>query len=197
MAKIMEPRFKTSRRLGVNICGHPKAMKRAGAGFDRSSRKLSNYGVQLLEKQKLRAYYNVMEKQFQGYVARAMKHPGVTGEVLVQLLESRLDNLVYRLGLAYSVRQARQMVNHGHIQLNGRKVTIPSHMVLPGDMVSLQEKSRQNEHFTQLFFQKPSAHHPYLEKLQEQYGGRLTMVPPRESIPVEVNEQLVVEFYSK
>jgi small subunit ribosomal protein S4 len=197
VAKMMEPRFKTSRRLGVNICGHPKAMKRSGAVFDRSARKLSNYGVQLLEKQKLRAYYNVLEKQFQGYVARAMKHPGVTGEVLVQLLESRLDNMVYRLGLAHSVRQARQMVNHGHIQVNGRKVTIPSHIVLPRDVVSLQEKSRQNEHFTQLFFQEPSAHHPYLEKLPEQYGGRLTMVPPRKSIPVEVNEQLVVEFYSK
>ncbi|MDW7670325.1 MAG: 30S ribosomal protein S4 [Bacillota bacterium] len=197
MAKMMEPRFKTSRRLGVNICGHPKAMKRAGAVFDRNARKLSHYGVQLLEKQKLRAYYNVMEKQFQGYVASAMKHPGVTGEVLVQLLESRLDNLVYRLGLAHSVRQARQMVNHGHIELNGRKVTIPSHMVLPGDLINLKDKSRQNDHFTHLYLQEPTTHHPYLEKLPEQYGGRLAMTPPRESIPVEVNEQLVVEFYSK
>lgn len=197
MAKMMKPRFKTSRRLGVNICGHPKAMNRASASFDRSARKLSNYGVQLLEKQRLRAYYNVLERQFEGYVSKAMKHPGVTGEVLVQLLESRLDNLVYRLGLALSIRQARQMVNHGHILLNGNKVNIPSHQVLPGDLISLREKSRNNEHFIQHYQQSDYASYPYLEKLPDEFGGKLVKVPNRQDIPIEVNDQLVVEYYSK
>lgn len=197
MAKMMKPRFKTSRRLGVNICGHPKAMNRASASFDRSAKKLSNYGMQLLEKQRLRAYYNVMERQFKGYVAKAMKDPGLTGDVLVQLLESRLDNLVYRLGLALSIRQARQMVNHGHIFLNGRKVTIPSHAVLPGDTISLREKSRTNEHFVQYFKESTQSNYPYLEKSTDDFGGRLIAIPTRQDIPIEVNDQLVVEYYSK
>ena len=197
MAKMMKPRFKTSRRLGVNICGHPKAMNRASASFDRSARKLSNYGMQLLEKQRLRAYYNVMERQFKGYVSKAMKDPGLTGDVLVQLLESRLDNLVYRLGLALSIRQARQMVNHGHILLNGQKVTIPSHAVLPGDTISLREKSRTNEHFVQHYQESPHSNYPYLEKLTDDFGGRLLKMPNRQDIPIEVNDQLVVEYYSK
>ena len=197
MAKMMKPRFKTSRRLGVNICGHPKAMNRAGAAFDRSTRKLSNYGVQLLEKQKLRAYYNVMEKQFRRYVDVAMKSKGMTGEILVQQLECRLDNLVYRLGMAQSIRQARQMVNHGHVLLNEKKVTIPSHRVVPGDAISLTEKAQKVTHFTEFFTQMPTSPFSYLEKNTDQFSGRLMAIPPRDEIPVEINDQLIVEFYSK
>jgi small subunit ribosomal protein S4 len=197
VGKMMEPRFKTSRRLGVNICGHPKAMNRAGAAFDRSNRKLSNYGMQLLEKQKLRAYYNIMEKQFRRYVDKAMKSNDVTGEALVQLLECRLDNLVYRLGLAHSIRQSRQMVTHGHILLNGQKITYPSYGVKPGDFISLSEKSRSVDHFTDLLDVSHASQYSYLDRDPASYGGRLVALPVREEVPIEVNDQLVVEYYSQ
>ena len=115
LAKMMKPRFKESRRLGLNVYGHPKAMKRAKPGTSRADKKLSEYGRQLLEKQRLRAYYGVMEKQFERYVEEAKKSPELTGHALIKILETRLDNLVYRLGFATSIRQARQMVVHGHI----------------------------------------------------------------------------------
>src|SRR5690554_2835252 len=128
MAKMMGPRFKLCRRLGLNVYGHPKAMKRANRGTSRADKKLSNYGEQLLEKQRLRAYYGVMEKQFIKYVKMAKKSEEQTGHALVKILESRLDNLVYRIGFASSIRQARQMVVHGHILVNGKKVDIPSYL---------------------------------------------------------------------
>ena len=124
MAKMMGPRFKQCRRLGLNVCGHPKAMKRAAKGSARNDKKLSDYGIQLLEKQRLRAYYGVMEKQFRNYYYKASKDKGATGATLIRMLECRLDNLVYRLGFATSVAQARQMVVHGHILVNGNKVDI-------------------------------------------------------------------------
>ena len=144
MAKMMGPRFKQCRRLGLNVCGHPKAMDRATRGTSRADKKLSPYGLQLLEKQRLRAYYGVLERQFSNYVKKAMKSQGETGTVLVQLLECRLDNLVYRLGLASSIRQARQMVVHGHILVNGNKVDRPSYGVSVGEKISLREKSKKN-----------------------------------------------------
>ena len=120
MAKMMGPRFKESRRLGLNVCGHPKAMKRAVKGTARSDKKLTEYGKQLLEKQRLRAYYGVMEKQFVNYFLEAKKAKGQTGPALVLILESRLDNMTYRMGFASSIRQARQMVTHGHMLVNGK-----------------------------------------------------------------------------
>src|SRR5665648_19877 len=113
MANFKGPRFKLSRKLGLNVCGHPKAMNRVTKGSSRADKKLSEYGQQLLEKQRLRAYYGVMEKQFAKYVKTAKKSKDQTGHALVKILESRLDNLVYRLGIASSIRQARQMVVHG------------------------------------------------------------------------------------
>src|SRR5690554_4839788 len=115
MANMKGPRFKLSRRLGLNVFGHPKAMNRAKKGTSRADKKLSEYGQQLLEKQRLRSYYGVMEKQFSKYVERAKKSDDQTGHALIKILESRLDNLVYRLGFASSIRQARQMVVHRHI----------------------------------------------------------------------------------
>ena len=141
MAKMMGPRFKQCRRLGLNVCGHPKAMDRAGRGTSRADKKLSPYGLQLLEKQRLRAYYGVLEKQFRNYVKKAEKSKESTGVALIQMLECRLDNVVYRLGFANSIRQARQMVVHGHILVNGKKVDIPSLTVKVGDVIAVKETS--------------------------------------------------------
>ena len=197
MAKMMGPRFKACRRLGLNVIGHPKAMKRATKGTGRADRKLSDYGVQLLEKQRLRAYYGVMEKQFSRYVDEAFSSKGVPGEALLLILESRLDNLVYRMGFATSIRQARQMVNHGHFLVNGSKVNIPSYRLSPGDEVVLREKSRKTEMFTENFSSNILNSFPYISKDEENFKGVFLRLPSREELPIVINEQLIVEFYSK
>ncbi|ABK61101.1 MULTISPECIES: 30S ribosomal protein S4 [Clostridium] len=196
MAKMRQPRFKLSRRLGVNIYGHPKAMKRA-EGIKSRGKKMSDYGIQLLEKQKVRAYYGVMEKQFRRYVEKAMKSKDVTGDALLKLLECRLDNLVYRIGFANSIRQARQMVNHGHILVNGSKVDIPSYEVKVGEEVTLKDKYRKNEMFSNNFLELRTFELPYIEKDYDNFTGKLIRIPNREEIPIEVNEVAVVELYSK
>lgn len=196
MAKMMVPRFKQSRRLGLNVCGHPKAMNRASKGSSRADKKLTEYGRRLLEKQRLRAYYNVMEKQFAKYVEMAKKSNDQTGPALVKLLERRLDNLVYRLGLASSIRQARQMVVHGHILVNGKKVDRPSFLVDVGDTISLKEKSKSVELFRQNFENSFLNQYPYLEKNKDM-SGTLVRYPEREEIPIEIDDQLVVEYYSR
>ncbi|WP_270941724.1 30S ribosomal protein S4 [Romboutsia lituseburensis] len=197
MAKMMGPRFKQCRRLGINVCGHPKAMDRAVKGTCRADKKLSPYGVQLLEKQRLKAYYGVLEKQFANYVKKAMKSKNSTGEVLVQMLECRLDNLVYRLGLASSIRQARQMVVHGHILVNGKKVDRPSYEVTIGDVISLREKSQKNTMFKESFQLNAISQYPYLNKDVENFSGTLLRKPERNEVPIEINDILVVEYYSK
>ncbi|CAK7032441.1 MAG: 30S ribosomal protein S4 [Peptostreptococcus russellii] len=191
------PKFKLSRRLGLNVCGHPKAMDRAGRGTARSDKKLSPYGQQLLEKQRLRAYYGVGEKQMRIYVRKAQKAQGPTGTALVTTLECRLDNLVYRMGLANSIRQARQMVGHGHIHVNGKKVNIPSFIVSVGDEISLREKYRTNELFKANFEAAALNEHSYITKNQDNFSAVLTRMPEREEVPIEINDALVVEFYSK
>ncbi|WDV44282.1 30S ribosomal protein S4 [Clostridiaceae bacterium M8S5] len=196
MARMKGPRFKQCRRLGLNVCGHPKAMKRAGNGTSRADRKLSSYGLQLLEKQRLRGYYEVLEKQFRKYVDKAAKSDGITGDVLIQSLECRLDNLVYRAGLGNSIRQARQMVTHGHILVNGRKVDIPSYDVKPGDVISLREKSRKNSMFVENF-QEGGFNLDYIEKDIDGFSAKLIRVPERDIVPIEIEEQLIVEFYSR
>lgn len=197
MAKMMGPRFKQCRRLGINVCGHPKAMDRATKGTSRADKKLSPYGVQLLEKQRLRAYYGVLEKQFSNYVKKAMKSKESTGTVLVQMLECRLDNLVYRLGLAGSIRQARQMVVHGHILVNGKKVDIPSYSVSIGEVISLREKSQDNTLFKESFQNNALSQYPYITKDLESFSGTLIRKPERQEIPIEIDDILVVEYYSK
>ena len=197
MAKMMGPRFKQCRRLGLNVCGHPKAMDRAERGTSRADKKLSPYGTQLLEKQRLKAYYGVLEKQFANYVHKAEKSKESTGTVLIQLLECRLDNIVYRLGLASSIRQARQMVVHGHILVNGKKVDRPSFGLNVGDVVSLREKSQSNTMFKENFENSELNTLPYLEKNMEKFSGTLIKRPERTEIPIEINEILVVEYYSK
>ena len=197
MAKMMGPRFKQCRRLGLNVCGHPKAMDRAGRGTSRADKKLSPYGLQLLEKQRLRAYYGVLEKQFRNYVKKAEKSKESTGVALIQMLECRLDNVVYRLGFANSIRQARQMVVHGHILVNGKKVDIPSFAVQVGDEVSLREKSRTNVMFKENFESGALNEYPYLSKEMDKFSGVLTRLPERQEVPIEIDQILIVEFYSK
>ena len=197
MAKMMGPRFKQCRRLGLNVYGHPKAMKRATKGTARNDKKLSDYGTQLLEKQRLRAYYGVMEKQFAHYFEKASKSKELTGHALITLLECRLDNIVYRLGFANSIRQARQMVVHGHILVNGKKVDIPSFNVSVGDEVKLREKSQKNIMFKENFESNILNVLPYLSKNEANFSGVLERLPQRSEVPIEINEVLVVEYYSK
>jgi len=197
MANMKGPRFKLSRRLGLNVFGHPKAMNRATKGTSRADKKLSEYGQQLLEKQRLRTYYGVMEKQFVKYVKKAKKSNDQTGHALVKILESRLDNLVYRLGFASSIRQARQMVVHRHILVNGQRIDIPSYLCSPGDVITLREKSQNIELFNDNFQRSLLNNLPYLSKDGENMAGSFVRFPDREEVPIEIEDQLVVEFYSK
>ncbi|WP_378956862.1 30S ribosomal protein S4 [Pelosinus sp. sgz500959] len=197
MATRCEPRFKLSRRLGVNIFGHPKAMNKATPQNSRAGKKLSNYGLQLLEKQKIKAYYGLFEKQFIRYIEKAKKSKEITGVALLKTLECRLDNLVYRIGFASSIRQARQIVTHGHILVNGKKVDIPSYGVKVEDVISLSEKQRNNQLFSANFLEIQGFSLPYIEQDHEQFSGKLLRLPNREEIPIEVNEILAIELYSK
>lgn len=197
MGKNMGPRFKQCRRLGVNVCGHPKAMNRANAPAFAKRKKPTDYSRQLTEKQKLKAYYGVMEKQLHHYYEKAKTSSLATGDALVISLERRLDNAVYRIGFANSIRLARQMVNHGHILVNGKKVDIPSYQLQVGDVVTLKEKSRTNVQFEANFKGKKSFNLPYYTVDDDNWSGTLARLPERKEIPIEVNDQLVVEFYSK
>ena len=197
MARYTGPRFKQCRRLGVNVCGHPKAMDRAGSPAFAKRKKPTDYSRQLTEKQKLKAYYGVLEKQLHKYFEKALKSNLNTGDALVISLERRLDNAVYRIGFGNSIRLARQLVSHGHILVNGKKVDIPSYQINVGDVISLKEKSRNNEHFRDCFLGHPAFNLPYYEKNTDEFSGKLTRLPERNEIPVQVNDQLVVEFYSR
>lgn len=194
IATRREPRFKLCRRFGVNIFGHPKALKRTSA---KRAKSVSNYGIQLLEKQKLKAYYNIMEKQFARYVHKAMSSRSVSGEALLTLLERRLDNLVYRIGFANSIRQARQLVSHGHITVNGKTVNIPSYSAAVGDIITLKEKSRENHLFVSNFTELKSFDLPYIQKDFVNFSGTFTRLPRRDEIPVEVKEIHIIEWYSR
>ncbi len=196
MAKMMGPRFKLSRRLGLNVCGHPKAAKRMTKGTARSDKKLTEYGKQLLEKQRLRAYYGVLERQFVNLFKEAKKSKEQTGPTLVQFLERRLDNLTYRMGFASSIRQARQMVTHGHIYVNGKKLNIPSYRCNAGDVIELSPRGRKTDLFKENYETNFVTSYPYISK-QEGFKATLVSLPNREDIPVEIEDQLIVEFYSK
>lgn len=196
MANMKGPRFKQCRRLGLNVCGHPKAMKRADKTNARDGKKLSSYGMQLLEKQRLRSYYGVMEKQFRRYVKKAIKSEGLTGDELVKSLETRLDNLVYRMGYAASIRQGRQMVVHGHMLVNGKKVDRPSYAVSPGDVISLREKSLKSGTYASNF-KETHQKFPYIHKDEGQLTATLVKMPERHEAPIDIQDHLVVEFYSQ
>jgi small subunit ribosomal protein S4 len=166
-------------------------------GKDRKA-KVVGYGLQLREKQKAKRIYFTLEGQFRNYFEKAAKSKGVTGEALLQQLESRLDNVVFRLGFALARRQARQLVRHGHIFVNGHKVNIPSYQVSVGDEVVLREKSRELAGVLQA--KEFSSHQPvanWLEIDRDNFKGRVTALPKREDINLPLNEQLIVELYSK
>ncbi|HHZ13938.1 MAG TPA: 30S ribosomal protein S4 [Clostridiales bacterium] len=192
MAKPKKPRFKVARHLGENVYNHPKALKRG----IKPHRKQSEYGKQLLEKQKLREYYGLLERQFKRYVREALRSRENPGVVLVQNLERRLDNIVYRLGYGSTLRQARQIVSHGHIRVNDKKVDIPSLRLNPGDRISLNERSRNIDLFRDNFQTVPLTL-SYLEKDIEALTGRLVSIPDIEEIPINVDTTLIIEFYSR
>lgn len=196
MARMRSPRCKQVRRLGLNVYGLPKAEKRMGKGQSRADKKLTEYGMQLLEKQRLREYYNVLEKQFRSYVEKALNSNEPTGDYLVRQLESRLDNLVYRLGFASSIRQARQLVSHGHILVDGKKLDIPAYLVSPGQKISLKEKSRKIDMLKENYETAFLNSYPYLSK-EENFEGTYIIYPEREEVPIEIQDNLVVEFYSR
>ncbi len=192
LARPRGPRFKVARRFGVNVCAHPKALKRGATQV----RKQSDYGKQLNEKQKLKAYYDMQEKQFANWVEAAMSAKGNAGENLVQRLECRLDNLVYRLGFGSTLRQARQMVVHHHILVNGKRVDRPSYEVKVGDVISLRERSQSIDTFKNNF-RESLCNLSYLQKDENNLSGKLVALPSREEVPIEVTDSLIIEYYSK
>ncbi|MGP1586533.1 MAG: 30S ribosomal protein S4 [Schwartzia sp. (in: firmicutes)] len=189
--------LKRCRALGIEpaVVGLSKKSKRQPK---RTNRKVSEYGIQLKEKQKAKFIYGVLEKQFRGYYDKAKKMQGITGENLLGLLERRMDNVVFRLGLASTRRQARQVVRHGHITVNGKRVDIPSALVYEGDVVAVAEKSCSNAFFKALAESNASLGAPaWLSVDKEHLAGTVTRFPNRDEIDVPVNEQAIVELYSK
>lgn len=160
--------------------------------------RIKEYGLQLREKQKARRFYGVLESQFETYFDMANAQKGVTGENLLRILESRLDNVVYRLGFAMSRAEARQLVNHAHFIVNGRKVNIPSYLVKPGDVISVKEKSRGSDKFKGIFEANSAKPLPaWLDLNRDTAEGRVIALPARDQIDLPVEEQLIVELYSK
>lgn len=200
MARYTGPAYKKSRRLNFSTLENGKDLaKRPYApgqhGSDRR-RKLSEYGVQLQEKQKVRYMYGLNEKQFKKTFVRASKMKGITGENLLKLLESRLDNIVYRMGLAKTRRAARQIVNHGHITVNGIKVDIPSYTVKPGDIIAVKEQSVNHPAIKEAL--EATLNRPaFVEFDNNKLSGKLVRLPERSELNQEVNEALIVEYYNR
>ena len=197
MAKNMQPILKRCKALGISptVMGINKETRRNPKP---GRRKQSEYAVQLNEKQKAKFIYGVLEKQFRHYYELASKTQGVTGENLLQLLERRLDNVVYRLGFANTRREARRMVNHGHITVNGKRVDIPSYQVSPGEVISIREKSRGSEHVKQILEKNAATMIPkWLELNRETLQGKVVALSERSDIDFDINETLIVELYSK
>jgi small subunit ribosomal protein S4 len=202
MARYTGPRTKKSRRYGVALFGPHKALERRnyppGVHGDKGRRKQSEYATALGEKQKLRIMYGLLERQFRRYYEIALHRRGVTGETLLQLLETRLDNVVYRLGLANSRRAARQMVNHGHIAVNGRKVTIASFNTKVGDVVEVRGNAVSRQLATRGLAAMSIATVPeWLLIDKDNFKGEVKRIPTREEIAPIVNEQLIIELYSR
>ena len=197
MAINRQPVLKRCKTLGIN----PATM-----GIDKSSnrnpkqgrKKQSEYGLQLNEKQKVKFIYGVLEKQFRKYYVMATKKQGITGEMLLQILESRLDNVVFRLGLANTRREARQIVNHGHITVNGQKVDIPSYLVKPGDVIAVREKSKNSVRIKEIVETNANRFVPkWLSMDKNTLTGKVITLAARDDIDYEVEEHLIVELYSK
>jgi small subunit ribosomal protein S4 len=205
MNRKNQPKGKLVRALGINIFEQPKydrlmKKKAYGPGMHGNKRrriKETEYGRQLKEKQKLKFAYGLSERQFRNIFDRAKRMGGVTGDNMLALLERRLDNVVYRMGIATTRAQARQLVNHGHIHMNGRKVNIPSVTVRPGDEINLREKEATKKIVREFMNQNSKARPAWLEFSEDDIKGKIIRHPERVDIPTLANEQLVVEYYAK
>ena len=198
MAKNTQPVLKRCRTLGVSLAamGYAKQSNRNPGGKRRT--KKSEYGTQLTEKQKVKFVYGILEKQFRMYYEKAERMNGNTGEILLSLVERRLDNVVYRLGFASTRREARQLVNHGHYTVNGKSVNIPSYLVEVGDVIAVSEKSSSNNRFKKMkeddaFVAAPK----WLDRDKNTLTGKVIALPARDDIDFEIAENLIVELYSK
>lgn len=197
MAKNTQPVLKRCKTLGLSpaVLGYSKSTKRQPK---QSRRKQSEYGMQLNEKQKVKFIYGVLEKQFHAYYEKAERKQGITGEILLQELERRLDNVVFRMGFANTRREARQLVNHAHFTVNGKRVNIPSYQVKPGDVVAVSEKSRSTTKFKSLLEENGKKACPkWIDKANDSFEGKIVAMPARDDIDYDVAEHLIVELYSK
>jgi len=201
MARYTGPKARISRKFNEPILGENKALQKKnyapGMHGKGKKRKQSEYAVQLAEKQKAKYIYGVLERQFENTFDKASRKKGVTGEVLLQMLEARLDNTVYRLGIAPTRRAARQLVVHKHIVVNGDVVNIPSFTLRPGDQIGVREKSKSLETISNSLSIQGAKKYNWLEWDNNEMTGKLINLPPREDIPENINEQLIVELYSK
>ncbi len=201
MARYTGPKSKIARKFKDPIFGPDKAFEKKNYppgqhGNSKRRRKQSEYGVQLQEKQKAKYTYGIMEKQFRNVFKSATRKKGITGEILLQLIEARLDNVVYRLGIAPTRSAARQFVGHRHITVNGEILNIPSYQVKEGDLIGVREKSKSMEAITDSLASRTNQY-PWLEWDEEKLVGKFLNYPAREDIPENIKEQLIVELYSK
>jgi small subunit ribosomal protein S4 len=207
MGRYTGPAWRLSRREKVDLFPRSSLGKKSRFAeraeippgmHGQGRQKLSDYGVQLREKQKVKRIYGVLEKQFRNYYEKATKSKGVTGVVLLMLLERRLDNVVYRLNLAASRKQARQLVTHRHFRVNGKLVNIPSFIVKPGDVITIGERSKASDLFKQAIEFAANRRHPeWLEFSETDATSKVLALPGREQIDTPVDEQLIVEYYSR
>ena len=202
MARYTGPRVRISRRFGIPIFGPTKYLERRNYGpgvhGPKSRRKTTDYGLGLIEKQKLKYYYGLLERQFRGVYEKALKRRGVTGEQMLQILETRLDNVVFHLGLASTRAAARQMVSHGHVLVNGRKVSIPSFALKVNNLLEVKNNNVSRQLATKNMELSTNRSVPdWLLMSREEFKGTVMRVPTREEIQPIANEQAVVEFYSR
>ena len=198
MAINRTPVLKRCRQLGIDPVVLGYSSKKESIRQPKRRRKESEYGMQLREKQKAKFIYGVLEKQFRGYFNKAKRQPGITGENLMRILESRLDNVVFRLGFARTRKEARQTVSHGHITVNGKRVDIPSYRVRPGDVVAVADKAKEMLVIKSALVSNERMQVPaWLEVDIEKLQGNVLSLPDRDQIDLDINEQLIVELYSK
>ncbi|MDD3280374.1 MAG: 30S ribosomal protein S4 [Bacteroidales bacterium] len=204
MARYIGPKSKIARKFKDPIYGPDKYVEKKnyppgqhGVTKKRGTGKISEYGIQLQEKQKAKYTYGVLEKQFKNIFLKAASKKGITGEELLQLLESRLDNVVYRLGIAPTRAGARQLVSHKHIVVNGEVVSIPSFTLRAGDIVGVREKSKASESILDSLSSHSASRYPWLEWDGNSMSGKYMMIPSRDLIPENIQEQLIIELYSK
>jgi len=201
MARYTGPKSKIARKFGEPIFGPDKVLSKKnyppGQHGNGRKKKSSEYGIQLREKQKAKYTYGVLEKQFRNMFDKALSSRGITGEVLLQMLESRLDNIVYRLGIAPTRAAARQLVSHRHIIVDGQVVNIPSYSVKPGQLIGVREKSKSLENIGNALAGFNHSKYPWMEWDQSSMTGKYLHIPERADIPENIKEQLIVELYSK